>query len=91
MPTLYTKEVKIKNPVPDFTNAEVKATYMKTEKPKKTSLCPLINEDGICVPSLDTPRNSKGEITPFYCWSIWYLGCGIFTKTYGGLTVDSKD
>ena len=84
MSSLYDKEVKVENPMTDWTRADVKQSYMKTEKPKKgVQLCPGINDDNVCIPSLTIERN--GEITPFYCWSSWYLTCDIFKKHYGGL------
>ena len=91
MPTLYDKEVKVQNPTVDWNKPEDRERYLKSGKLKKSQLCPLINEDYICTPSLTTPRNSKGDIYPFFCFSTWYLSCSIFKKTYGGLLSDHKD
>ena len=71
---------KPENPPVDWRNPEDRQRYLKT-KLKPPRFCPLIDEEGVCIPSLETPRGKSGEIVPFHCYSMNYeKSCGVYEK-----------
>jgi len=43
--------------------------------------CPLKDDEWICKPSRDIPRNSKGEIVPYMCLTLsFFESCEIYLK-----------